>query len=191
MNDDNIIVKNKIDLKGQIREDFKDLITATGFKGTQVEFFQHLISSYTPSNLFGVDEREKINEAARIADMTTETIIVAGALQYANKIIDSVSDGKSGNADIRINNFVNGIMSYNDSATNWFEKVEITQGLLADKDKNYGGVNGGFNRANIQRYLSANRNRIDEHHAKNKIEKDHNRTVANYLRKQTNPKNEG
>jgi hypothetical protein len=178
--------KNKITLSGSIQDEFRNLMTATGFKGTQPQFLSYLISTHTPDTLFGEQEKKKIDEAASISNMSSEAIIVAGALQYANKIVESVNDGKTGNADIRINNFVNDLMSKNNAAAEWFEKIEITQGLLADKEKG-----GGFNRVNIQRYLSANRNRIDEHHAKNKIVKDHNRTVANYLRKQTNLKDEG
>lgn len=179
-------IKSKIDLSADLREPFKALMTATGFSGTQPEFLAHLISTYTPNTLFGEHEKNKIDEAARISNMSSEAIIVAGALQYANKIIDSVNDGKTGNADIRINNFVNDIIAKNNAAKEWFEKIEITQGLLADKERG-----GGFNRENIKRYLSANRNRIDEHHAKHKIEIDHNRKVANYLRKQANAKDEG
>lgn len=182
-------IKNKlpkIDLTPDLREPFKDLMLATGFKGTQPEFLLYLISTHAPNTLFGEQEKSKIDEAARISNMTSEAIIVAGALQYANKIVDSVSDGKTGNADIKINNFVNDLMTKNNAALEWFDKIEITQGVLADKERG-----GGFNRVNIQRYLSANRNRIDEHHAKNKIEPDHNRKVANHLRKQTNAKDEG
>lgn len=178
--------KSKIDLSADLREPFKALMTATGFEGTQPEFLAHLIATHTPNTLFGEHEKNKIDEAARISNMTNEAIIVAGALQYANKIVDSVNDGKTGNADIRINNFVNDLMAKNNVAKEWFEKIEITQGVLADKERG-----GGFNRANIQRYLSANRNRIDEHHAKHKIEIDHNRKAANHLRKLTNPKVEG
>lgn len=176
--------KTKIDLSADLREPFKDLMTATGFEGTQPEFLLHLITTYTPDNLFSESDKKILNEASSISNMTVESLIVAGALQYANKIIESVNDGKSGNADIRINNFVNDLMAKNDAAGAWFEKIEITQGVLADKERG-----GGFNRENIKRYLSANRHRIEEHHAKHKIEPDHNRKVATYLRKQT--KNEG
>ena len=171
--------KTKIDLSVDLREPFKELMTATGFEGTQPEFLLHLIASYTPNNLFGEHEKKTLSEASSISNMSVESLIVAGALQYANKIIESVNDGKSGNADIRINNFVNDLMAKNDAASEWFKKVEITQGLLSDKERG-----GGFNRENIKRYLSANRHRIEEHHAKNKIEIDHNRKVATYLRKQ-------
>lgn len=178
--------KSKIDLSADLRDPFKALMTASGFQGTQPEFLAHLISSYRPDTLFSEHDKKKIDNAARISNMTSEAIIVAGALQYANKIVDSVNDGKTGNADIKINNFVNELMSKNNAALEWFEKIEITQAVLADKNRG-----GGFNMTNIKRYLAANRNRIDEHHAKNKIEKDHNRRVENHKRKLKNEKIEG
>ena len=106
--------------------------------------------------------------------MNFESVIVSGALTYADKLIAAGGENKS-TPDQKINDFVNALMAKNDTAVEWFDKTEITQGLIASET--------GCNRANIKNYLAANRARLDDHHAKNEIEPDHNRRVSNHKRK--------
>jgi hypothetical protein len=140
-------------------------------------------------------DREKIHAAAKQANTTFESVCIAGALGYADRILSTSNktDGKT--ADMRVNDFVNTLMESNNNAKDWFNVKAITQGVLSNIDEKKGMV-GGFNRDAIKRYLAANKPAIDAHHAKHGIDsandekaaENHNRKVATHFRMIVNAK---
>lgn len=172
--------KPKLDMSAELRDRFNSVKIAAGFTGTQPEFLMLLLDSYAANSVFSETDREKIHAAAKKTNMSFSSIVVSGSLQYAEKLSDASESGKKVVGDRKINEVVNELMASNNAAKEWHEKIEITQRVVAELSK--------CNRENIKRYLSANKARIDEHHAKNNIEADHNRRVANYARKNKNQK---
>ena len=135
---------------------------------------QDAITALLDQNLFALNltakDLEKLNAAAIAGNTTFEALCITGALQYADRLLNS--NGKPNNADTRIKDYVTILMDANNTATTQDEKIAITQGYIS--------ANGGFNREAIKRFLTANQNMIDAHHATHGIENpiEHNRAVA-------------
>jgi hypothetical protein len=161
------------------RDRLKELMDASNFKGSQADFLTVLLDNYSGSSMFNTEDSKKIDDAANIANMPKESLIVTGALKFADLLLanyasqqdETVTEEKRKPADLKVHQEVEAIMKHNEEAADHWDKIEITQGVLFKRT--------GCNRANIQRYLSANKNRIEKHHAKMKIEPDHNRRAAN------------
>lgn len=146
--------------------DFKD--------ARSIATLQDAITALLDQNLFALNlsttDIEKINAAAKAGNTTFEALCITGALQYANRLLNATD--KPSNADTKINDFVNRLIEANNVAKDQDAKVAITQGYIAS--------NGGFNRDAIKRFLTANKNTIDDHHAAHGIDNpiEHNRAVA-------------
>lgn len=145
----------------------KDLMEQSDYK-VQGEFLSLIIDQFMG---FSVDDLAKLKQAAAASNMTVESIAISGAMQYADKLIAMTKDGAKESPDLKINKFVNDLIAQNETATNWFEKIEITQRVISEGT--------GCNRANITRFLDANKARLKDHHATNGIEQDHNRRASN------------
>lgn len=164
------------------RDRLNELMESSGFQGSQRDFFKLLVDNYSGTALFSTNDTKRIEAAAQVSGMSFESIIVTGALKYAELLINTITppsedgepveDEKRKPADYRVHQAVEEIMAANDKADSLWDKVEITQGVLSSKT--------GCNRQSIKRYLSANKARIEQHHAKHKIEADHNRRAGNY-----------
>lgn len=158
----------------QIRFDTK---TANRFKlsvgeRTNSEFLNHLLDGATGGDLFNEKTRAQVQAAADKLGVTFEYILIAGALKYALQAINTDDEKILSSTDMKIRTFVEDLMKKNEKAKNWYEKIEITQGLIAKELKS--------NRENIKRYIAANEKTLADHHAKCEIEPDHNRKVYNY-----------
>lgn len=134
----------------------------------QGEFLSFIIDQFMA---FSVDDLAKLKQAAAASNMTVESIVISGAMQYADKLIAMTKEGAKESPDIKINNFVNDLIAKNNETVDWFDKTEITQRVIIEGT--------GCNRANITRFLDANKARLKEHHAANNIEPDHNRRASN------------
>ena len=134
---------------------------------------QDAITMLLDQNLFALNltakDIEKLNAAAKAGNTTFEALCITGALQYADRLLNA--SGKPSNADTKINDFVARLIEANNAATELDAKVAITQGYIS--------ANGGFNRDAIKRFLTANKNMIDDHHAANGIDDpiNHNRRI--------------
>lgn len=174
--------RTSIAVHAEDRDRLNELMKSSGFAGSQRDFFKLLVDNYSGTAMFGTNDVKRIEAAARVSGMSFESIIVTGALKYAELLINTITppsedgapveDEKRKPADYRVHQAVEEIMTANDSAQSLWDKVEITQGVISKVT--------GCNRASIQRYLSANKARIELHHAKHHIEADHNRRAGNY-----------
>lgn len=135
---------------------------------TQQDAITVLLDQTVFANL-SVKDVEKLNAAAKAGNTTFEALCITAVLQYADRLLNA--NGKPSNADSKINDFVAKIIEAN-SVADHDNKIGITQGYIS--------ANGGFNRDAIKRFMTANKNMIDDHHAQNGIDDptDHNRKVA-------------
>lgn len=125
-------------------------------------------------------EWDAIKAAARIVKSTPESFIIAAANEKARECLDTTESGRM-SADIRIAVAVGKIMQHNATTKDWFDRIEITQGVLAAKpDEHEYGT--GANRPAIKTYLYAHADEIVRHHAEFEITKDHNRRASNARR---------
>ncbi len=171
--------RSTISISSEVRDRLNALITAKVFQGTHSEFLDHVLEQYSGNDVFHGDNFDKINEAAEASGMTTEAIVVTGALKYAELLIDAKKDNRT-LTDTKIHTLVTDTMVANEAAKEWWDKVEITKGWIAKTT--------GSNRKNVNAYVLGNQTTLDAHHAKCGIEVDHNRRVFNYNRKLNNAK---
>lgn len=154
----------------------------------QSEYLEYLMDSRNSSTESLFDDKNKaiINEAAEKHGLTFDSIVVSGALKYALQLNNTDTEKAVSNVDLKIHQLVERIMKSNSEAKEWFERNEITQGFLTNEYQRQYSTDehkGSVNRTNLTRYLTANAERIAEHHKLFGIEPDHNRRVFNYHRK--------
>ena len=155
---------------------------------SQSEYLEYLMTSRNNSSESLFDDKSKvtIDEAAKKHGLTFDAVVVSGALKYAVQLNNADLDKPVSNVDLKIHQLVESIMKSNEAAKEWHERSEITQGFLTSEYQrvySVGENKGNVNRTNLSRYLTANADRIAEHHKLLGIEPDHNRKVFNYNRK--------
>ena len=141
--------------------------------------------SFNETNLIIPSEQsELIYKAAEKSGMSFDAIVKNGALQFAEKILNSEDEIRG--ADGRVHRLVQLMMDQNNQSEHWYEKTEITQGKVVEFAEQTEGKT--ISRSPVKRYLSANEKMIQDHHKQNGIEPDHNRKVFNYKRNQPSRK---
>ncbi|SHN93755.1 hypothetical protein BHECKSOX_964, partial [Bathymodiolus heckerae thiotrophic gill symbiont] len=128
---------------------------------------------------FNDDNFAKISAASKASGMTTESIVVSGAIKYAELLMGAKKDNRT-LTDTKIHKLVTETMGANEDAKDWWDKIEITKGWISKVT--------GSNRKNVNNYVDTHKATLDAHHAKCEIELDHNRKVFNYNRKMNNAK---
>lgn len=154
---------------------------AQGFTGNFPDFMTGFINKSTGVELFKDKDYAKLKAAADKLGITVEVLIIKGAIKFATRAMTTDSEKQLNSVDMRVQEFVEGVMEANEKAKNWFDKHEITQGFIVKAIKEATGKE--VNRANVSAYVAANENELKAHHEKCGIEFDHNRRVFNYERK--------
>jgi hypothetical protein len=154
---------------------------AQKFTGNFPDFMTAFIDRSTGVELFQDKDYAKLKAAADRLGVSVESIIIKGALKFAAKAMTADPEKQLNSVDMKVQEFVEGVMESNTKAKEWFDKREITQGFIVKSIKESTGKE--VNRANVTAYLAANVEEVAAHHEKNGIEPDHNRKVFNYERK--------
>jgi hypothetical protein len=168
-------------LHGDDLSRLKTVKEAKNFHGNFADFMTTFIDQSTGVELFQDKDYAKLKAAADKLGVSVESIIIKGALKFAAKAMTADPAKQLNSVDMKVQAFVEGVMTANEKAKEWFDKREITQGFIVKAIKESTGKE--VNRANVTAYLAANVEEITSHHEKCGIEPDQNRKVFNYERK--------
>lgn len=164
-----------------------DLVAKAGIK--QTALLEQVAKLYQVGGLsalgFGVEidksglnpeQTDLLNQAVAITGGSVQDFMFTAALSKAEQVVKMSSmDNESlknmpNSANMRIHAAVNEIIENNKTATDWFNKVELTQGVVFGQT--------GSNRSAIRKYFEDNTAMIEEHNAVMKFEKNHNTKAA-------------
>jgi hypothetical protein len=150
--------------------------------------------------LYTEKEQKIIDEACEISGLTQSEIYKQSALKCAKSILNkkknavpieevnknSKTSGRA--ADLRVKEFVDEIMLSNDSISDdeWYKRKYLSKSYILDESLEKHRTDSSFSSfsaAVVQRYLTAHRKEIEEHHKKHNMNQDHNNRAFQAKRK--------
>jgi hypothetical protein len=153
-----------------------------------------LLNNYNLNdNLLNQQEQQLFNEVLSIKNITSKELVKTAVISFCHRIIKNKS-GKSEHlktveADNKLDKIVRSIVLHNDNEQLKEDKIYINQTSLLKYIKDniiYSKINNEpiktFNVQVIKKYLTKNKEMLDQHHSKHDLKETHNRDIAN-LRK--------
>lgn len=184
-----------------ISEELKrDFYNVSSNGDTNAKTLELLIKHY---NLIGCafsDEEQSIIQKAIDVSPKASRRTIHNAILNAAKSINKSVESDNYNlehknsaiaADKRASNVLDLIFKHNDKAKEWFDRIFITPSSFmkfAQECKDAGTIKTVFNKYTVYRCMERSQSLIDEHHAKHKLEPNHNVKAHHHRRKLENTK---
>jgi hypothetical protein len=163
---------------------------------TQAEFLRHIIHLYETLGMGGLglggndikpntlnpSQISTLEKAVSITGGTIEHFMIDASMAKAETVLklstytDEELKKVPNSANVRINSAVLELMDANKKAVDWYEKVEVTQGRIAEIT--------GSNRGAIRKYFAENQGMIKAHNDSLGLYPNHNTKAAVHLLQQ-------
>ena len=142
--------------------------------------------------MFNQQEQKIFDNTLSIQNITAQELLKIAVIPFCNRIIKNNKNGKVEHtktleANNKLDEIVKSIMLHNDNVELKEHKIYINQTALLKYVKEnpiYSKTNNEqiktFNVQVIKRYLTKNKDLLEEHHTKHDLKETHNRDIANF-----------
>ena len=175
-----------------VKKQFEQLKLDKHFNNA-ADLLAELLNNYVLNEkLFNQQEQQVFDRALSIQNITAKELLKIAVIPFCNRIIKNNKSGKVEHiktieANNKIDEIVKSIMLHNDNVELKEHKIYINQTALLKYVKEnpiYSKTNNEqiktFNVQVIKRYLTKNKDLLDQHHKKHDLTATHNRDIANF-----------
>ena len=154
------------------------------------DLLAELLNNYVLNEkLFNQQEQQVFNQTLSIKNIIPQELVKIAIMSFCHRTIKHNKNGKvehlkSLEANNKLDEIVKSIILHNDNVESDKHKIYINQTALLKYVKDtYSKTNVQIKTFNVQvikRYLSKNKNLLDQHHTKHDLKETHNRDIANF-----------